>query len=84
MQGAICTSLMRFKHIEPHPHRDSKVYRLLIHEFGVVRLDRTFSNSPLEGVQGAICTSLMRLSTSNLLEPISTDDIYMKGNIQLL
>ena len=30
--------------LELHPHRDSKVYRLLSHEFGVVRLYRTFSN----------------------------------------
>ena len=29
--------------LELHPHRDSKVYRLLSHEFGVVRLYRTFS-----------------------------------------
>ena len=30
--------------LELHPHRDSKVYRLLSHEFGVVQLYRTFSN----------------------------------------
>ena len=30
--------------LELHPHRDSKVYRLLSHEFGVVRLDQTFSD----------------------------------------
>ena len=30
--------------LELHPHRDSKVYRVLLHEFGVVRLDRTFSD----------------------------------------
>ena len=29
--------------LELHPHRDSKVYRVLLHEFGVVRLYRTFS-----------------------------------------
>ena len=28
--------------LELHPHRDKKVYRVLIHEFGVVRLYRTF------------------------------------------
>ena len=48
MQGALCTGSGRFKHIEPHrtlhPHRDSKVYRLLSHEFGVVRLYRTSSD----------------------------------------
>ena len=30
--------------LELHSHRDSKVYRLLSHKFGMVRLDRTFSN----------------------------------------
>ena len=53
VQGAPCTSWMRFKHsvqrtssnlIKLHPHRDSKVARLLLYEFGVVRLDRTFSD----------------------------------------
>ena len=29
--------------LEPHLHRDSKVCRVLPHEFGVVRLCRTFS-----------------------------------------
>ena len=53
VQGAPCTSWMRFKHsvqrtssnlIKLLPHRDSKVSRLLLYEFGVVRLDRTFSD----------------------------------------
>ena len=47
-----------------HPHRDSKVYRLLSHEFGVVRLNRTFSDCIFTGdrrSEGAICTSWMRL-----------------------
>ena len=53
VQGAPCTSWMRFKHsvqrtssnlIKLQPHRDSKVSRLLLYEFGVVRLDRTFSD----------------------------------------
>ena len=30
--------------LDLQPHRDSTVYRLLVHEFGVVRLYRTFSN----------------------------------------
>ena len=29
--------------LEPHHYRDSKVYRVHLHEFEVVRLDRTFS-----------------------------------------
>ena len=32
-----------------HPHRDSKVYRLLSHEFRVVRLDQTFSDYTFTG-----------------------------------
>ena len=30
--------------LELHPHRDSKVYRVLLHEFGVVQAHRTSSN----------------------------------------
>ena len=30
--------------LEPHHHRDNKVFRVFSHEFGVVRLYRTFSN----------------------------------------
>ena len=45
----LCTNSGWFKHIEPHrtytnhQHRDTKVCRGLSHEFGVVRLYRTFS-----------------------------------------
>ena len=46
--------------LELYPHRESKVYRLLSNEFGVVRLERTFSNYMSSGVQGAIYTSWMR------------------------
>ena len=35
--------------LEPHHHRDSKVCRVLSHEFGVVRLYRTFSNNIFPG-----------------------------------
>ena len=42
--------------LELHSQRASKVNRLLSHEFGVVRLDRTFSNYISSGVQGTICT----------------------------
>ena len=45
--GCLCTSSGWFKHssnlLEPHHYRDSKVCRVLSHEFGVVRLYRTFS-----------------------------------------
>ena len=60
-----------------HPHRDSKVYRLLIHEFGVVRLDRIFSDYIFTGdigVQGVICTSLMRFKH---IEPHRTFSNYI-------
>ena len=46
--------------LELHPHRDSKVYRVLLHEFGVVRLDRTFSIYIVIGetrCAGCLCTS---------------------------
>ena len=45
---------------EPHHHRDSKVCRVLSHEFGVVRLYRTFSNYIVSGetrYAGCLCTS---------------------------
>ena len=42
-EGCLCTSSGWFKHIEPHHYGDSNVCRVLSHEFGVVRLYRTFS-----------------------------------------
>ena len=46
--------------IEPHHYRDSKVFRVLSHEFGVVRLNRTFSIYIVTGetrCAGCLCTS---------------------------
>ena len=46
--------------LEPHPRRDSKVCRVLSHEFGVVRLYRTFSTYLVTGetrFAGCLCTS---------------------------
>ena len=46
--------------LEPHHRRDSKVCRLLSHEFGVVRLYRTFSTYIVTGetrFAGCLCTS---------------------------
>ena len=75
---------MRFKHIEPHrtssnliklhPHRDSKVYRFLLHEFGVVRLDRTFSDYSFTAARSAKCTSSMRFKH---IEPHRTFSNYI-------
>ena len=49
VQGAICDEVEAHRTssniLELHPHRNSKVYRLLSHEFGVVRVYRTFSNN---------------------------------------
>ena len=45
--------------LEPHHCRDSKVYRVLSHEFGVVRLYRTFSTYIFTGearCAGCLCT----------------------------
>ena len=62
--GCLCNSSGWFKHIEPHRtpqhHRDSKVWRGLSHEFGVVRLYRTFSIYITAGetrCAGCLCTS---------------------------
>ena len=46
--------------IEPHHYRDSKVFRVLSHEFRVVRLHRTFSIYIVTGetrCAGCLCTS---------------------------
>ena len=46
--------------LEPHHYRDSKVCRVLSHEFGVVRLHRTFSIYIVTGetrCAGYLCTS---------------------------
>ena len=88
VQGAICTGSGRFKHIEPHrtssnllelhTHRDSKVYRLISQEFGVVRLDRTFSDCIFTGdrrSEGALCTSWMRFKH---IEPHQTVSNYIR------
>ena len=45
--------------VEPHHSRDSKVCRVLSHEFGVVRLNRTFSIYIVTGetrCAGCVCT----------------------------
>ena len=62
--------------LDLHPHRDSKVSRLLSHEFGVVRLDRTFSDCIFTGdrSEGAICTSWMRFKH---IEPHRTFSNYI-------
>ena len=71
--------------LELHPHRDSKVhvYRVLLHEFGVVRLDRTFSDYIFTGDrrsagQGAICTSSIRFKH---FEPHRTFSNYILTEI---
>ena len=43
--------------LEPHHCKDSKVCRVLSHEFGVVRLYRTFSNYIFTGEARCLCTS---------------------------
>ena len=46
--------------LEPHHYRDRKVCRVLSHEFGVVRLHRTFSIYIVTGetrCAGCLCTS---------------------------
>ena len=63
--------------LELHPHRDSKVYRLLSQEFGVVRLVRTFSDCSFTGArrsEGARCTSWKRFKH---IEPQRTFSNYI-------
>ena len=86
VQGAICTGSGRFKHIEPllnllelHLHRDNKVYRVLLHEFGVVRLYRTVSICIIIGETRCARCNMHRFgevqahrTSSNLIEPSSS------------
>ena len=62
--------------LEPHHYRDSKVFRVLSHEFGVVRLYRTFSIYIVAGetrCAGCLCTCSgcfkHIVTSSNLPEP---------------
>ena len=66
--------------LELHPHRASKVVRLPLHEFGVVRLNRTFSACSFTGArsEGARCTSWMRFKHS---EPPRTFSNYILTEI---
>ena len=57
--GCLCTSSGWFKDIEPHHYGDSNVCRVLSHEFGVVRLYRTFTIYIVAGetrCAGCLCT----------------------------
>ena len=68
--GEVQAHQTSFNLLELHPHRDSKIYTVLLHEFGVVGLDQTFSDYILMGdtrsapVQGGLCLSLSSLSLS--------------------
>ena len=59
--GCLCTGSGCSSNLpEPHHYRDSKVCRVLSHEFGVVRLHRTFSIYIVTGearCAGCLCTS---------------------------
>ena len=59
VRGALSTSNSS-NLLSLQPHRASKVYGVLLHEFGVVRLDRTFSDYIFTGDRSAKCTSWMR------------------------
>ena len=76
VQGAICTSWMRFKHSEPHRTLSNCIlteiarYRDFFHVssewFDCTKPSPTTSLKGIQGVQGAICTGSG--STSNLIE----------------
>ena len=63
--------------LEPHHYRDRKVFRVLSHEFGVVRLYRTFSISIVTEIERCAvclctcsgCTGVQLAILSNLFEP---------------
>ena len=56
--------------LEPHHYRDSKVCRVLSHEFGVVRPYRTFSvYIGMQGVVHLFGVVQAHRTSSNLLEP---------------
>ena len=72
--------------LEPHHDRDSRAFRVLSYEFGVVRLYRTFSNYIFPGetsVQGAYALVWGGSSVSNLLEPSRTTMISSEWVVQL-
>ena len=70
VQGAICTSWMRFKHIEPHRTLSNYILAEIARFieffytssgwFDWTEPSLTASLQGMEGVQGAICTSWMR------------------------
>ena len=58
--GCLCLSSGWFKLIEPLHYRASKMWRVLTHEFGVVRPYRNFSINSVKGetrCAGCLCTS---------------------------
>ena len=58
--GEVQTQRTSSNLLELHPHRDNKVYKFLLYEFGVVRLYRTFSIYIVIGetsCAGCLCTS---------------------------
>ena len=73
MQGASCTGSGRTSSnlLEPHHGRDSKVCRDLSHEFGVVRLYRTFSNDSFTG-EARCAECCTRSGWFTYIEPLRT------------
>ena len=72
VQGGSSTSNL----LEPHRYRDSKVCRVLSHEFGVVRLYRTFPIYIVTGKRRS-AYALVRggSSTANFVEPSRTTSL---------
>ena len=73
---------------EPHHYRDSKVCRVLSHEFGVVRPYRTFSIYIVAGETrsaGCLCTSsgwFKRIEPPRTTEPSLTISLQGKQGVQ--
>ena len=67
--GEVQTQRTSSNLLKLHPHRDNKVYKFLLYEFGVVRLYRTFSIYIVIVVQVAYALVVQAHRTSsNLLE----------------
>ena len=78
VRGVSSTSNLVEPSSEPHHYRDSKVCRVLSHEFGVVRLYRTFSIyivTEIARCAGCLCTCSGWFKHIEPLEPSRTTSL---------
>ena len=85
---AVCLSLSSgwFKHIEPLHYRDSKLWRVFIQEFGVVRLYRNFSINSVKGETRCVarCGEVYHMSSGwfDCTEPSLSLALQWKQGVQ--